>query len=161
MLVKQLDLDSYFQEKSQDLYSFSYILIPDDLQASQLIIDSISTMFVMNKSMIVKWTRCDELEFKSYESEIFRMVLKTIYELALKRFEQIKVGLGSSHRVLFHELTLEEKSALFLKEKFHLDLETISFILDSNSLEVLSRLKSARLTLIEQIKQTQISSLGI
>lgn len=161
MLVKHLELDSYLQEKSQDLYSFSFILIPDDLQASQLVVDSISTLFVMNKSMIQKWINGQELGFKACENEIMRMLLKTIYELAHKRFEQIRVGFDGQKRALFYELTIEEKATLFLKEKFNLDLETIAFILDSNNLEIVSRLKNARLHLIEEIKKVQISSLGI
>ena len=53
--MKTIELEKFIQNLSPDLYSFAYILIPDDLQATQLMIDAVSVVMIQKISILDKW----------------------------------------------------------------------------------------------------------
>ena len=53
--MKTSDLEKFIQSQSLDLYSMAFILIPDDLQASQLMIDTVTAFLVQKSPTIAKW----------------------------------------------------------------------------------------------------------
>jgi len=52
--MKIEELQKYIQNLSPELYSFAYVLIPDDLQASQLMIDCVQSFLIQKKPLIEK-----------------------------------------------------------------------------------------------------------
>lgn len=147
--MKTADLEKFIQSQSLELFSMAYILIPDDLQASQLMIDTVTAFLIQKKILIEKW-----LAEKSTDAEIEQKcsteLLKTMYEISRKRYHQLKISLKDIEDSSgFFKLDFDEKAALYLKERAEYDLESIEFIMAKSRNEVLAYLYSARLKMVE------------
>jgi predicted DNA-binding protein (UPF0251 family) len=154
--MKNADLEKFIQSLSHDLYSMAFVLIPDDLQASQLMIDSVQA-FLIKKSPFH-----DILEQGLSSPEEFREsckmeLLKNIYELSKKRYHQLKLSFRDMKDPNgFFSLELDEKAALYLKEHAHCSLEKCEFILAKSRTELLAHLYSARTKMAENINTDMI-----
>lgn len=151
IIVKIAEFEKYLKNLHPDLYSFSYILIPDDLQASQLIIDSIANILLDKKILIEKLlasTDKNELELK----ELKFLLFKTIFELAKKRFHQIKSSVNLENLEPFYHLEYEERATLFLKHRFKINNELICFISSMGQDELIAVLTKARAKICIELK---------
>jgi len=131
-------------------YPFAYALLPDELMATQLIIDSITKMVVVYKD-------------KDYGSsitidEIFEFdFLKNIFELSVVRSDHFKQSgqlkpLNPHDRDFsFYLMSLEERACLFLRDKLNLGFCDISYIIGKNYEESLAFTHRARGEFIEII----------
>ena len=148
--MKTLELEKLIQNLSTDLYSFAFILIPDDLQATQLMIDSVSAFIIQNKTLVDKWSATNESELVHNSTDIKIQLYKSMYKLSKKRYNQIRMSLKSiEDNSGFFALEFDDKAALFLKEKTEFALDIIEFILGQSRSEVLANLYSARLKMVE------------
>ena len=150
--MKTLELEKLIKNLSSELYSFAYILIPDDLQATQLMIDSVSAFIIQNKLLIEKWSTTNESEMIHNSNNIKHRLYKSMYELSKKRYNQIRMSLKSIEDSSgFFSLDFDDKVALFLKEKTDFNLNVLEFILGLSRKEVLAHLYSARLKMVQNI----------
>lgn len=150
--MKTLELEKLIQNLSTDLYSFAFILIPDDLQATQLMIDSVSAFIIQNKSLIDKWSTTNESELVHNSNDIRIHLYKSMYELSKKRYNQVRMSFKSiEDNSGFFALDFDDKAALFLKEKTDFALDVIEFILGQSRSEVLAHLYSARLKMVNNV----------
>lgn len=148
--MKTLVLEKFIQNLSTDLYSFAFILIPDDLQATQLMIDAVSAFMIQKKSLIEKWSSANESELKENSSDIKIHLYRSMYELSKKRYNQLRMSFKDVEDSSgFFSLEFSDKAALFLKEKSDFEFDVIEFILGQSKNEVLAHLYSARLHLLE------------
>jgi hypothetical protein len=148
--MKKLELEKFIQNLSTELYSFAFILIPEDLQATQLMIDSVSTFLIQKKSMIAKWTTFNEVELIENSMDIKIHLYKSMYEISKKRYSQLRMSFKDfEDNSGFFSLEFDDKATLFLKERTEFPVEIIEFILGQSSNEVVSHLYSARRQLIE------------
>lgn len=148
--MKTLVLEKFIQNLSTDLYSFAFILIPDDLQATQLMIDAVSAFMIQKKSLIEKWSSANESELKENSSDIKIHLYRLMYELSKKRYNQLRMSFKDVEDSSgFFSLEFSDKAALFLKEKSDFEFDVIEFILGQSKNEVLAHLYSARLHLLE------------
>jgi len=137
------ETDSLFIKKLPHFYSFAFVLIPDDLQATQLVVDSISQYLIVNRENLAK--------NKNNQEKLEECILQNIFELALKRFSQIKLSLNftTDHRENFYRLETEERAALFLREVKKMNYEEIMWILNKTTGELKAILASARYKIFE------------
>lgn len=141
MKIEELEL--YLKNLHPDLYSFSYILIPDDLQASQLVVDSISNVLLEKKSFIERMLskrEKNEEELKQLKSQI----LKAVFDVAKKRFHQIKSAVNLENLDPFYHLEFEERATVFLKHKQKINIELICYITNMGHDELIAVLSRAR-----------------
>lgn len=141
--VKIEDFEIYLKNLHPDLYSFSYILIPDDLQASQLIVDSLANVMLEKKSMverILSKNDHNDEDLKLLKSQIF----KAIFEIAKKRFHQIKSAVDLENLDPFYHLEFEERATVFLKHRYKINIELICFITNMGHDELVAVLSRAR-----------------
>ncbi len=147
--MKISDLEKFIQSQSLDLYSMAYILIPDDLQASQLMIDTVTAFLIQKSPTIAKWLA----EKSSVEEKHFKCkthLLKSMYELSRKRYHQLKISLKDVEDASgFFALDFDEKAVLYLKEQAGFNLEDMEFIMAKSRSEILAYLYSARLKMVE------------
>lgn len=149
--MKSKELEKLIQNLSTDLYSFAYILIPDDLQATQLMIDSVSVFFIQKKSLVEKWKNSPHDEDTKISDELKFHLYKAIYDLSRKRYQQLKMSFKEvEDNSGFFSLDLDEKASLYLREKSHFNNNIIEFILGKSRSELLAHLYSARLKLAEK-----------
>ncbi len=124
--MKIEEFESYLKKIHPDLYSFSFILIPDDLQASQLIVDGLSYV-LMNKRSIFDRLINKSQNF-SIELDDFKMNLyKAIYEIAQKRFLQIRTSVETKDLDNFYSLEFDERAVIFLRQKLKFSHNDICF----------------------------------
>jgi hypothetical protein len=151
--MKTPELEKFIQNLSPDLYSFAYILIPDDLQATQLMIDSVAAFLIQKKSLLDKWMSQDEATFKE---DLKVHLYKSMYDLSKKRYNQLRMSFkniedGSG----FFSMEFDEKAVLFLQERTDFRPELIEFILGKTRGEILAYLYSARIKMVTNLSSIE------
>ncbi|MBC7537826.1 MAG: hypothetical protein H7281_03335 [Bacteriovorax sp.] len=164
--MKTEELQKYIQNLSPELYSFAYVLIPDDLQASQLMIDCVQSFLIQKKVLVEKMGLTKNKIVKNLLEETKLNLKKIVYELSRKRYQQLKISLSDVEaNGGFFSLDFDEKAILYLKEKAALDLDRIEFITSNTRSEVLAHLYSARIKMTalmpNNLFQNEIESGGI
>lgn len=149
--MKIEEFEKYLKNLHPDLYSFSYILIPDDLQASQLIVDSIANVVLEKKALIEKITS-DSDKHEVELVELKYQMFKAIFEIAKKRFHQIKSAVNLENLEAFYHLEYEERATIFLKHRYKINIELICFITNLGHDELIAVLSRARTKLCLELK---------
>lgn len=152
--MKNIELETFIQNQSAELYSFAFILIPDDLQATQLMIDSVSAFMIQKRTLIDKWSAKD-ISVLSHNSQDIKIHLyKSMFDLAKKRYHQVRMSFKSvEDNSGFFALDFDDKAVLFLKERTDFPLDVIEFVLDQTRSEIMAHLVSARMNLIKNQEQ--------
>jgi hypothetical protein len=161
--MKTEELQKYIQNLSPELYSFAYVLIPDDLQASQLMIDCVQSFLIQKKPLVEKMALTKNKIVRNLLEETRFHLMKIVFELSRKRYKQLKVSFYAvEHSGGFFSLDFDEKAVLYLKEKANLDLDQIEFITGAIRAEILAYLYSARIKMTELMPDQQFpnSNLG-
>jgi hypothetical protein len=149
-LMKTEELQKYIQNLSPDLYSFAYVLIPDDLQATQLMIDCVQSFLIQKKPLVEKMALTKNKIVRNLLDETKSHLLKIIFELSRKRYQQLKMSFSDvEHNGGFFSLEFDEKAVLYLKEKAKLELDQIEFITSATRAELMAHLYSARIKMSE------------
>ena len=164
--MKTEELQKYIQNLSPELYSFAYVLIPDDLQASQLMIDCVQSFLIQKKSLIEKMGLSKNKILVNLLEESKLNIFKIVYELSRKRYQQLKMSLSDIEGDGgFFSLDFDEKAILYLKEKSGIELKDIEFITSLSRIEVMSHLYSARIKMANLMEnnlfQNEIENGGI
>lgn len=148
--MKTEELQKYIQNLSPELYSFAYVLIPDDLQAAQLMIDCVQSFLIQKKTLVEKMGQTKNKIITNLLDETRLNIIKIVYELSRKRYQQLKISLSDVEgNGGFFSLDFDEKAILYLKEKAGFDLERIEFVTSNSRSEVLSHLYSSRIKMAE------------
>jgi predicted DNA-binding protein (UPF0251 family) len=156
-LMKTDELQKFIQNLSPDLYSFAYILIPDDLQASQLMIDCVQSFIIQKRPMIERMTLTKNKMVRNLLDETKSHLFQILCELAKKRYQQLKMSFSVVEQSGgFFALEFDEKAVLYLKDKVAMDLEQIEFITGLTRAELLAKLYSARIKMTEIMPNQQL-----
>lgn len=144
--MKNTDLLKKFKNLFPKLYSFSYTIIQDDLQATQITIDAFTGYSWEEKDQIEELM--DSLDYGETQRAIFNMELalyKIIYQLAIKRDKQLNIeSEKSGQNRAFFSLPILDRALLFLKYKTVLEIEDIETILNLKRHEVINYLNLAK-----------------
>ena len=147
--MRTIDLENIIKNLGPELYSFAYILIPDDLQAGQLIIDATQNFLIRKKSYIEKIL----LENNSSEAvlEVELRLLQAIYEIAKRRYHQIKMSFqGAEKDNFFLRLEFEEKAMLYLRIRAAFEIDQLEMIMSKDRGAILGFLSAARSKIIQE-----------
>lgn len=154
--MKQRDFELFIKNLIPDLYSFSYALIPDDLQASQVVLDSLGVIILEKKSLIenllvAKFDENQDKLKKDFELYFYRI----LFQLTQKRLAQLRASLQESDSldVPFFTLSLDEKAILFLDEWTKFNIEELCFIFGKEKIELLTLLNISKNTFKEKIER--------
>ncbi|WP_127714703.1 hypothetical protein [Halobacteriovorax sp. HLS] len=124
-------LEKFIEKKSAELYPFAYALVPDDLQASQLIIDAVELLLVdsnLSPRLVSYYQNSQTLS--SEQKLITDNLLSHIYRISKKRAIQlngsyiIPKGFGA-----FYQTPMDRRAVVFLREKFSFSWERIAMII--------------------------------
>lgn len=124
-----LDFKTFQKKITPELYSFAFALIPDDLQAMQIVIDANLAIAHGTPELLA------ELHAKEVDEEIYKKELnlfktkiyKEVFELSRRRAVQLSSSLRAPGP--YHKLSTVSKASLFLKHKAGLSLSEISEIM--------------------------------
>lgn len=114
--VRKKELDTLLINLVPKLYELSFVMVPDDLQASQIVIDSI-TAFVSSER---EWLHCmdvdtsHKMDLALLKKDIYRLICKRIYEIGFKR--SVQIPLIEKNQNLF-DLDIATRTMIYLKYK--------------------------------------------
>lgn len=133
-------------------YSFAYSLLPDELMATQLLIDTVTKIVVELRDEYELNIEGTEVEISSKELEL--KFLRNLYSLSTIRFEHFKNSAQLSHfdhsdkkakkkSGLFF-LDIKERAALVLKDKLGLSYKDVAYTLSLSYEETLALIHRIR-----------------
>ena len=136
------------QEISKDLFSFSFCLIPDDLQVQQILVDCI---YLLNtdeaaKSLLEQLNDSDKNDIhKKIKIQLKTLMAKNLYMMGKKRYFQVKDSLLlEDGHAAFYSLDFEQRATVFLKQALKYDFKDIELITSQDRASVISSLSMAR-----------------
>ncbi|OUR96435.1 hypothetical protein A9Q84_08770 [Halobacteriovorax marinus] len=129
--------ETFFNKKSLELFPFAYALIPDDLQACQLIVDA-SELLQIDSRVSNKLTRyfVDSELLREDQVLLTTILYSHVYRLAKKRISQLSGSfiIPKGHGA-FYRTPLENRAVVFLREKNSFDWERIGTIFGSDRIK--------------------------
>ena len=142
--MNKQELESFLKKFSKKAYDLAYTLIPDDLQASQIVVDA-STNFILTE---MDWLHCAEVEGLNKAEEVtlkkdfYLALAREIYHLGVKRSSQLPM---SNYEIKdeykeFYSLEGKSRTLLFLKYRENLSVEDMSVVTGLNRTEVMNAL---------------------
>jgi len=152
MSVYKTGLKEYLERNLNDLFSFSFCLLPDELQAQQLLLDALSIFVASEKDLILEFETTEDPGRKLSLMKVLRKsIMRAVYHMAAKRSRQLQSTLSpheNTSDVFFH-LGISQRAVLYLKHKLNFDFSEIEHILGKASPEVMGILSQGRVRLAQ------------
>lgn len=153
--MKRDVLKSVVDSLLNKFYSFAHCIIPDELQAEQLIIDSYSIFLMKAKKEL------DTLDVGPKDNKVkihirrmvLQQMLETIYELGMKRYKQLGADYFTSAEgefTNFYKLPVATRAVVFLHEVLEFSMDDICDILSMDSHIALENFYNATSLLVPQ-----------
>lgn len=161
MSMKSDQLKSVVDNLLSKLYSFAHSIIPDELQAEQLIIDSYSIFLMKHKKPLEqlelgkrkKDTRL-RIHVRNY---VYRSMLEVIFELGLKRSSQLNIESTTDQYKSFYSLTPTQRAILHLQEVLEFSPEETCRIVGVTKHEAIEQFYNAQNILRKAIANRQFN----
>lgn len=156
--MKRKDFYQLALPLSDKLYRFAFTLIPDDLQAEQLVIDSLNAFLLKEKKDILK--REVNLSSKK-DSQIvrrnyFKGILRYMCDIGTRRSiqlgEQMKV-LRPEEYTAFYSLDPKVRFVISLRYEAQFSVEEIEEIVQMPRYEVIEKIHNGRFLLLNDLNQ--------
>ena len=140
------------------LYRFAYTLIPDDLQAEQLIIDSLNAYVLKERKTILR-KELDMTNKKNvllYRRTLFKGLLRYMCEIGMRRsgqlLEQMKV-LRPDDYSAFYALDSKVRFVIALRYEAQFTVEEIEEIVQIPRYEVIEKVHNGRFLLMNDLNK--------
>ena len=157
--MKRKDLYQLLQPITDKLYRMAINLIPDDLQAEQLVIDSLNAYLIKEKKKILTAKELDALSKKDIQLQrryYFKGILKYMSEIGVRRSLQladtVKLGRPSDFQ-LFYGLGPKIRLVISLRYDFQFSVDEIVDITSMPRFEVIENLHNGRFLLMNDFNQ--------
>jgi len=151
--MKKNELEPILDSLLTKLYSYAYALLPDDLQAEQLVIDAYSIFLVREKKFLQEFefdskNKKDRLNIRRF---LMRNMLLDIFELGYKRSLQLRHLLQNDlgEKQGFYDLKIEQRAVLFLKEVLQYTAKEIQETMSLQKHQVIETLYNARFKILD------------
>jgi hypothetical protein len=137
ILLMNEHLEKFFNTKSLELFPFAFALVPDDLQASQLIIDAMDLLQVderVSKNLTRYFSNAELL--REDQTLLTTILYSHTFRLAKKRISQLNGSyIIPNGNGAFYRTPLENRAAVFLREKLSFDWDRIGLILGGDKVK--------------------------
>ncbi len=134
-------LEQFFKTKSNELYPFAYSLLPDDLQAGQLVIDAID-LILIDKDVADKFPiyYVNEERLRKDQLHLTTILYSHIYRLAKRRVGQLSGSFTIPHGFgPFYRTSLESRAVVFIREKLSFSWERIGEIIGADRIVAIEK----------------------
>lgn len=148
--MKKVELQSLVNSLIPKFYSFAYALMPDELQAQQMVIDAYAVFLVREKKFIREFNYKPQTKEKTViKRYIMAHILSELFQMGLKRSAQLRLTIKGELGIYdsFYRLKTLHRAVLFLKENFHYSVEGIQEVLGLEKYQVIESLYNARETI--------------
>jgi len=156
--MKRTDFYQLIQTMPEKLYSFAFSMIPDDLQAEQLVVDSVNAYLLKEKKNIFskEANLSDKREFQLLRRMVFKGILRYMMDIgqrrALQMAAQIKLGMPKDFAAFF---SLETKVRMVVRLRFdgNFTAEEIGEIMQMPRYEVIEKIHNGRFLLMNDLNK--------
>lgn len=156
--MKRSEFFSLIQPLIPKLYSMAHGLLPDDLQAEQLVIDSINGFLVKESSSLLKRELKinDKKEIQLLRRSYYKTILRNLSDIGSRRSFQLKEQMQMQRPENYAGFyALEPKIRLALKLRFeaNFSVDEIQDILEIPRYEVIEKLHNGRYLMVSQLNE--------
>ena len=156
--MKRKELLQLLLPLSDKLYSFAFAVIPDDLQAEQLVIDGLNAYLLKEKKHILKRDvdMNNKKEVQILRRMHFKGVLRYMSDIGARRAvqltEQMKVNRPEEFAA-FYKLDPKVRMAMSLRYDVQFTVEEIEEIVQTPRYEVIEKIHNGRFLLLNNLNQ--------
>lgn len=142
--------EPHIHKLTPELFSFGHALIPDDLQAQQIVIDAVAAFAVEHKELLARLSVEEDKETQGiFLNQVKRQIYRNMFQIGKRRCEQLRELCHDINKFqAFYRLPVFDRAVLFLKQKVQADFSEIEFVTGVERLEIISRLNYAREELV-------------
>lgn len=146
------------QPLTEKLYQYAFALIPDDLQAEQLVIDSMNALLIKEKKALLRkeLVITQKKEVGVYRRIVFKALLKHLTAIGIRRSLQLADQVKQSRPQEFAAYyALDPKVRVVLRMRYEslFSVEEITDILQVPRYEVIEKLHNGRFLLSGDMKK--------
>ena len=155
--MKRMDFFELVQPLTDKLFRLAYSLIPDDLQAEQIVIDSLNVYLLKEKKSILASRDLETLSNKDIQlarRNHFKGILAYMAEIGVRRSTQLSDQLKRTRAqefVAFFNLEPKVKLVIFLRYEFQFTVDEIVDITSMPRYEVIEKLHNGRFLLLNDM----------
>lgn len=141
----------------------AYCLIPDDLQAEQLVIDGVNAFLLKEAKWVAQFTEgeVDSKQAPKLRRQLLKKILKFQYEIGQKRsfqlIDQYRSYIPAEFKK-FYDLDVKVRAVMTLRFDFLFQMEEIEDICQMARFEVIEKLHNGRFMLSKDLSTTKITS---
>lgn len=155
--MKRKDFFQLLQPLTDKLYRLAWCLIPDDLQAEQLVIDALNAYLLKEKKHILQARSLEELAKKDVQLQRrhhFKGISRHLVHIGIRRSlqltDQMKLTRPSEFQA-FYGLEPKVRLVVSLRYDFQFTVDEIEDILSMPRYEVIEKLHNGRFLLLNDI----------
>jgi hypothetical protein len=142
---------SYFQQSSPKLFSFAYALLPDVLQAQQLVIDAVALLVTERKAWVEETAKIMAAQEVATRSTLLqRYLYRHIFLIGRTRAKQVAIT-PPPEFASFYALPVTSRAVLFLHHQTTWPIDDIDDILSLERPVLFAHLQQARHALLDKL----------
>ena len=160
--MKRTDFYQLVQPLTDKLYRFAYALMPDDLQAEQLVIDGFNAYLIKERRQIIA-SEADMTNKKNlpvYRRKHFKGIVQHMITIGLRRSiqmnEQLKLSRPEEFKA-FYNLDPKVRSVLALRFEAQFTVEEIEDMTAMPKYEVIEKIHNGRFLLLNHLNAGAIA----
>lgn len=156
--MKRKDFHQLALPLTDKLYRFAFTLIPDDLQAEQLVIDSINAFLLKEKKSVLNRNvdLTSKKETQLLRRVYFKSILKYLCDIGVRRSiqlsEQLKV-IRPKEFAPFYALEPKVRFVISLRYEAQFSVEEIEEIVQLPRYEVIEKIHNGRFLLLNDLNK--------
>ena len=155
--VRKKDLFSLIQPLLPKCHSLAMSLLPDDLQAQQLIVDSYTQCLLKEKSLWLDrdWDESDKKDQIYLRKTMLKSWIKVMVDLGVRRAAQMQIRYeGSAYKEYYH-LDPSTRAVAWLKFDQGWSIQEIESSLGLKRFEVIEKIHNSRFILSGGLNRPQ------
>lgn len=154
--MKRKDFFELVRPVTEKLYRVAYNIIPDDLQAEQLVIDSFNAFLIKEKKMILAAREYESMSKKDIlvkRRMIFKNILSYMSQIGVRRSSQLTDQIQTTDFKTYFGLETKVRLVMTLRFDFQFTVEEIEEITGLIKYEVIEKLHNGRFLLLNEINR--------
>lgn len=140
------------------LYRFAYVLIPDDLQAEQLVVDAMNAFLIKEKKILLKKNvnLSSKKEVQILRRTYFKGLLRYLGDIGARRAsqlsEQMKLSIPEKYSA-FYAVDPKIRFVITLRYEAQFRVEEIEEIIQVARYEVIEKIHNGRFLLLNDLNK--------
>lgn len=160
--MKRTEIINLLLPLNEKLYQMAYCLIPDDLQAEQLVIDGVNAFLLKEQKWVAQLTQqeVDRVQVNHIRRQLLKKILKLQFEIGQRRsfqlIDQYRTYIPAEFKK-FYDLDVKVRAVMTLRFDFLFQMEEIEDICQLPRFEVIEKLHNGRFMLSKDLSHQKLT----